>query len=519
MTCNSIFPNAQGLTYEVIFRLTSTREIVLNERDINNFIYQLIMEYIEIVNVSTSYVLKFESIAYISSSVHYNVGVIIPGTIVTIQLRCLENANQHDLETRLFRFGTSARSFASGNVIHEFQADIVDDVDIPIGPERSLVTNYALTITGRMSDHLHYVRSSVFIAVNRYLLCPFIRLRKDEVMILNEEIHLRSTGNTIVDAVKENNAFYMVCYHEYVKAAKMNTKKELSVKSILSFACVLLSMICLALTIFTFAIFPSLRSVPGKSTLCLCISLLLAQGLFQFGLNQTGNNLVCKSIGVLVHYFWLSALFWMNVCSFHMFRTFSKMLSKSYFGSSRKLLLSYMLYSNGMPIIIIIVTVLANIFTTNHMTIGYGGTMCYLSSALNIGIAFALPVGIIIIANIFFLLKTILSIRSVREMDEISSKGDKRHIGVYLKLSSLTGATWIVFYIAEFSQVETLDYIAIILNGLQGLFIFVSYVCNRRVWSLYKKCIRKHPMGFPTSDLRVSSTQGTHLKSLETNIS
>ena len=90
---------------------------------------------------------------------------------------------------------------------------------------------------------------------------------------------------------------------------------------------------------------------------------------------------------------------------------------------------------------------------------------------------------------------------------------------IMFQIASLMGFTWIFGYIAAFTDVEALWYIYIILNSLQGVFIFISFICNRRVgllWSkklkLYKLTVRtpKSSTSTTTTRLRTSSSPGTN---------
>ena len=56
---------------------------------------------------------------------------------------------------------------------------------------------------------------------------------------------------------------------------------------------------------------------------------------------------------------------------------------------------------------------------------------------------------------------------------------------LFFQIASLMGFTWIFGYIAAFTGVVALWYIYIILNSLQGLFIFISFICNGRVGLLW----------------------------------
>ncbi|XP_055954308.1 uncharacterized protein LOC130010588 [Patella vulgata] len=57
---------------------------------------------------------------------------------------------------------------------------------------------------------------------------------------------------------------------------------------------------------------------------------------------------------------------------------------------------------------------------------------------------------------------------------------------MYVKMSSLTGFTWLIGFIAIITQSEPLIYIFIVINASQGGFLFLSFVCNARVFELIK---------------------------------
>ena len=49
------------------------------------------------------------------------------------------------------------------------------------------------------------------------------------------------------------------------------------------------------------------------------------------------------------------------------------------------------------------------------------------------------------------------------------------------------GFTWIFGYIAAFTNNEVVWYIYVILNSLQGVFIFIVFMCKREIASLWKE--------------------------------
>eukprot|EP00057_Strongylocentrotus_purpuratus_P027644 XP_011682118.1 PREDICTED: uncharacterized protein LOC105446693 [Strongylocentrotus purpuratus] len=57
---------------------------------------------------------------------------------------------------------------------------------------------------------------------------------------------------------------------------------------------------------------------------------------------------------------------------------------------------------------------------------------------------------------------------------------------INVKMSTLLGFTWIFGFVAAFADVTALWYIFIILNSLQGVYIFIAFICNKRVFKLWR---------------------------------
>ena len=80
-----------------------------------------------------------------------------------------------------------------------------------------------------------------------------------------------------------------------------------------------------------------------------------------------------------------------------------------------------------------------------------------------------------------------------------------------IQIASLMGFTWIFGYIAAFTDVEALWYIYIILNSLQGVFIFISFICNRQVGLLWSKKLKLFGLTeILTQNTSTSSTTSRH---------
>ena len=233
--------------------------------------------------------------------------------------------------------------------------------------------------------------------------------------------------------------------------------------------------------------FPVLHSQPDINNIILCISLFLAQTLYQFGAAQTSlPDWACSLIGVICHFLWLAVMFSMNVCSVELylvFRSMRKLPSNlKRWHTIRNVLI--IVFSSSFFVVINIVVSLAS---SSGQNIGYGGSNCYLSSITLQLITFAVPSAAIIICNILLFGFVVFKIKKF-STSSANLKQERNYLEIYARLSTLTGLTWVFGFLQLILRFETLEYVFILLNASQGVFILVAFVVNRRVLSLCIKC-------------------------------
>ncbi|XP_059173702.1 uncharacterized protein LOC131954184 [Physella acuta] len=128
-----------------------------------------------------------------------------------------------------------------------------------------------------------------------------------------------------------------------------------------------------------------------------------------------------------------------------------------------------------------------SIFESDGRQVGYGQWRCYLDSTLLVELTMIGPLALVTICNVTFFGVTVYKIQEVRglQVSQLGRRDDVTNLYVYVKLSSMTGAFWLLAILAEASDNSVLRYVSILLNGCQGVLIFVSYICNTRVLRLY----------------------------------
>lgn len=51
----------------------------------------------------------------------------------------------------------------------------------------------------------------------------------------------------------------------------------------------------------------------------------------------------------------------------------------------------------------------------------------------------------------------------------------------------MTGVSWLFMIVDGFFDASPFTYLATVVNGAQGVFIFISYACQKRVFQLMKE--------------------------------
>ena len=332
----------------------------------------------------------------------------------------------------------------------------------------------------------------------RIKLCPYISFGVDEinvdvqndVLIINEiNVNFSNWEYEI-----HSDKIYM-CLDDYGFINRQLEPREMSLKSndkslaadvkgILALVCVCLSLLSLLATIFIYSYFTLLQSQPGVNNLILCICLLFAQIVYQFGAGQTSlPKWACALVGAISHFLWLSALFSMNICSVHIYLTFSKnqKISAKYDCKQTTIYVTYIILAS---LAFVLVNIIVSLAQSSWQEIGYGGSLCYISSNLMQSITFLLPLSVLLIANIALFVVVVFKINRIKEAIE-NTKKERNFLLIYARLSSLTGITWIIGVFQVLIKHEILEYLFIIFNASQGVFIMIAFVLNKRIVSLF----------------------------------
>lgn len=269
-------------------------------------------------------------------------------------------------------------------------------------------------------------------------------------------------------------------------------KRGISVYTIVMIICTSISLLCLLLTLLTYCIFPSLRTLPGKNILNMVVSLVLFHSFYMvLMIMEESENAACKFVGIMTHFSVLSCFGSFTVCTVHMFRIFGQTkLSSTVMGQSgNRLFCLYLLFAYGSSTTIVTSNIVVIYITSGMTSIGYGRNgKCFVSAINSFIITVLVPLVITFVVN--FALYIITTYRLKKKV-ELTAKltnntnHSKKEFVIFIRLFLTTGCSWILLLINFFVN-EIAIYVAISgLNTLQGILIFIAYICNKRTFNMY----------------------------------
>ncbi|KAK3083678.1 hypothetical protein FSP39_001354 [Pinctada imbricata] len=329
------------------------------------------------------------------------------------------------------------------------------------------------------------------VPVSELLLCPYVVLSAGEYIYHTEthSLKLKRSGKILHESNYElqGNNDIIICKKELERTGYFleSTQDFSDLKSlwIISVICSVVSSICLLIAIVTYCIFPSLRTVPGiinaVSMVTLLFSLCFNYAGYLFVLSDEG----CAIFGILLHYSWLCVFTTMLINNYHMNRVFIAVLSVPQ-SSTRAMFARYFTCAFGVPLLIISIYIVYVYVDGSMSFLGYGGQRCFILNQAALIVAFILPISLIILTNVTLFILT--SITMLKTPDVRSNQDHRNNFRIILKMSSITGICWVLRVIDSFLSLSALSYISSILTCSQGIFVFLAFIANSRVWQMYK---------------------------------
>lgn len=270
-----------------------------------------------------------------------------------------------------------------------------------------------------------------------------------------------------------------VCVDQYFEGVNTALAKQvLSEEKVVSVVCLSVSSLGCIGTLVAYFVFDHGRHLHSMNIKALCFTMFLANTVYSLsGLAAGLDPSLCQIVGVFNHFLWLSVVAWMVLSSITTFRAFTTFRMETNQRVGKRFLCNA-LCSLVFPSSMVVLNILFSFFIFEDSNLGYSQYTCYIASSEMIMYTFAVPLAGMLILNIFLILITFREIRMTDGSFPEKVRHERHMRAIFLRLSSVSGASWIFGFLNMIVQSHVFSYLHILTTGSQGLYLFFAFGCQ-----------------------------------------
>lgn len=345
------------------------------------------------------------------------------------------------------------------------------------------ISNDTITIFGQKTETDNY-----FIQNETLFLCAentSTSITCSTLITYNNDEFVYSNGTLVVPGHKtvESTQFFIRNNTLYVCQKDIGSSINNLINTITD-ACLIVSLISLMIMITCHMSIKGLRNLHGKNIVNFSVCLFLAQGIFLVCRYVNVPHKILPFVSLCEHFLWLCVFSWTVVISTDIAKRMINMSGNisQHKKAEVKRHNRYRLFAFALPFVIVVVCGVLD-YQMNYIGYGKDGGSCWISKPEGKLFFYIIPVSVALAYSLVCFLLISIQIELARRSSSIATVNNKNRItcGVYFKLCSILGLSWIIGIISSNVDAIALSYVNGILNGLQGFFLTVASLCNRRV--------------------------------------
>ncbi|XP_071960764.1 uncharacterized protein [Antedon mediterranea] len=264
----------------------------------------------------------------------------------------------------------------------------------------------------------------------------------------------------------------------------------------------ILSIISILIALLTFYVFPVMRNTSGWINILLLLSILTSCVLYMFLLIDKAIPIACRAVAIAKHFTLLCTFCWINCLGFNIFLStkpkpvFSKTVQKKFF-------IYYCVYSALIPSLIVSGCIAVEYLSIQDVAV-YEYYDCFLSGGAKLWV-FILPISVMMLLNAIMFVIIIINIKkksyaTEKQSAEAKKKRHRFEIILSVKIFCAFALYWIFGILANtiviIRQETTILSLALTIvfvsfSSLQGVFVCIALVFNKRVIEMWKKKLRR----------------------------
>ncbi|XP_064639396.1 uncharacterized protein LOC135494955 [Lineus longissimus] len=349
--------------------------------------------------------------------------------------------------------------------------------------------------------------------------CLWVKFKTGEFEVVNKSSIVLITGHRVplTDSAVKNltNASVLICDGQ-LPFGWNSTKVSFSYSDgtvVTSILLQTISMICLLVQFIVYLLLPGLRNTPGLTIMSLVVALFYAQFLLLVSGTAAGQRGGCVFIAVAIHYFFLASFCWMCCLALDLALTFSStMIHRGDDHAKTCRFVKFSIFGWLSPLLVVLLALITDAGQGNTYPFnpGYGQGFCWITNKHGLYMWFLAPVAVLLTASLTMYAITVYKIVEATKAASLVRKVDKLNLFLYIKLAVIMGLTWVLAFIWVGTKSVVMEYFFIIFNSLQGAFIFVAFVCRKKVYRLLKHKLSKKKAikSKATRTSRITSSSG-----------
>ena len=238
-----------------------------------------------------------------------------------------------------------------------------------------------------------------------------------------------------------------------------------------------ISIVCCILTLLTFVIFSELRTYPIRLIMYQCVAIIFSFLFFMIAFaDDVVQSSFCEGCAAISHYFFIANFCWCGVVAFNFYQMVVKRNKEV-----QRYEKWYHLFAWGVPLACFIGVIAAG---------DYGdidNEFCWIQTEAARFAAFFLPGLIILHINVVFFFFVAREIHETLSESKSEQKKSSAELRVYLSILASVGCSWLfgflMYVIPDDTAATVFLFMFTLTTPLQGAFIFIAYVANKKVMS------------------------------------
>ncbi|XP_066128149.1 adhesion G protein-coupled receptor E2-like isoform X2 [Saccopteryx bilineata] len=305
----------------------------------------------------------------------------------------------------------------------------------------------------------------------------------------NRSGHWTTKGCRMVDTRDSSTTCQCTYLSSFaVLMAHYDVQEEDPVLAVIIYVGLSLSLLCLLLAALTFLLCKAIQNTSTSLHLHLSVCLFLVHLLFLTAIDRTEHKVLCAIIAGTLHYLYLASFTWMLLEGLNLFLT-ARNLTVVNYSSVSKLIKKFMLpVGYGVPAVIVAIS------AASRPRLYGTPARCWLHTHKGFVWTFLGPVCTIISINLAFFLMTFWILKN--KLSSLNKDVSTLHNTRMLTFKAmaqlfLLGCTWCLGILQVGPAAHAMAYLFIIINSLQGIFIFLMYcLLSQQVREQYRNWLR-----------------------------